>query len=317
LFVATANSLDTIQPALLDRMEIIDINGYSLEEKIEIAKRHLVGHQLENHGVTSNDLKFTKEALTKLIEDYTRESGVREMDKQIAKVVRRVARKVAFGDEYNKKIGPVEIREYLGAPKFSKESYEGNEYAGVVTGLAWTSAGGEILYIETSLSQGKSKFTITGNLGEVMKESATIAFEYLKAHCGQLGLKPEVFEKWDVHMHVPEGAIPKDGPSAGITMATALASAFTQRKVKKGLAMTGEITLRGRVMPVGGIKEKILAAKRAGIKEIILSKENKKDIEEIKEIYLKGLIFNYVENVSDVFEIALMDEKIKNPIPIA
>ena len=228
-----------------------------------------------------------------------------------------MAKKIAFGEEYNKKIGAAEIREYLGAPKYSKESYEGNEYAGVVTGLAWTSAGGEILYIETSLSQGKSKFTITGNLGEVMKESATIAFEYLKAHCGQLGLKPEVFEKWDVHMHVPEGAIPKDGPSAGITMATALASAFTQRKVKKGLAMTGEITLRGRVMPVGGIKEKILAAKRAGIKEIILSKENKKDIEEIKELYLKGLIFNYVENVSDVFEIALMDEKIKNPIPIA
>ena len=239
------------------------------------------------------------------------------MDKQIAKVARRVARKVAFNEDYNKKIGITEIREYLGPPRYSKESYEGNEYAGVVTGLAWTSVGGEILYVETSLSQGKSKFTITGNLGEVMKESAAIAFEYLKAHSNQLGLKPEVFEKWDVHMHIPEGAIPKDGPSAGITMATALASAFTQRKVKKGLAMTGEITLRGRVMPVGGIKEKILAAKRAGIKEIILSSENRKDIEEIKEIYLKGLTFHYVVNVADVFQKALLNQKISNPLAIS
>jgi ATP-dependent Lon protease len=316
MFIATANTLNSIHPALRDRLELIDVSGYLLEEKIEIAKKHLVSRQLQNHGMTQDDVKFSKEALTILIEDYTRESGVREMDKQIAKVVRRVARKIAFDDVYNKKIGPAEIKEYLGAPKYNKESYEGNEYAGVVTGLAWTSAGGEILYIETSLSRGKSKFTITGNLGEVMKESAAIAFEYLKAHSGQLGLKPEVFEKWDVHMHVPEGAIPKDGPSAGITMATALASAFTQRKVKKSLAMTGEITLRGRVMPVGGIKEKILAAKRAGIKEIVLSKENKKDIEEIKEIYLKGLSFHFVENVSDVFEIALMKEKIKNPLTI-
>ncbi len=316
MFIATANTLNSIHPALRDRLELIDVSGYLLEEKIEIAKKHLVSRQLQNHGMTQDDVKFSKEALTILIEDYTRESGVREMDKQIAKVVRRVARKIAFDDVYNKKIGSAEIKEYLGAPKFNKESYEGNEYAGVVTGLAWTSAGGEILYIETSLSRGKSKFTITGNLGEVMKESAAIAFEYLKAHSGQLGLKPEVFEKWDVHMHVPEGAIPKDGPSAGITMATALASAFTQRKVKKSLAMTGEITLRGRVMPVGGIKEKILAAKRAGIKEIVLSKENKKDIEEIKEIYLKGLSFHFVENVSDVFEIALMKEKIKNPLTI-
>ena len=316
MFIATANTLNSIHPALRDRLELIDVSGYLLEEKIEIAKKHLVSRQLQNHGMTQDDVRFSKEALTILIEDYTRESGVREMDKQIAKVVRRVARKIAFDDVYNKKIGSAEIKEYLGAPKYNKESYEGNEYAGVVTGLAWTSAGGEILYIETSLSRGKSKFTITGNLGEVMKESAAIAFEYLKAHSGQLGLKPEVFEKWDVHMHVPEGAIPKDGPSAGITMATALASAFTQRKVKKSLAMTGEITLRGRVMPVGGIKEKILAAKRAGIKEIVLSKENKKDIEEIKEIYLKGLSFHFVENVSDVFEIALMKEKIKNPLTI-
>ena len=317
LFIATANSLSTIHPALRDRLELIDVSGYLIEEKIEIAKRHLVSRQLSNHGLTKDDIKFSKDALTRLIEDYTRESGVREMDKQIAKVIRRVARKIAFKEDYNKKIGPAEIREYLGVQRFSKDSYEGNEYAGVVTGLAWTSVGGEILYVETSLSQGKSKFTITGNLGEVMKESATIALEYLKAHCGLLGLKPEVFEKWDVHMHVPEGAIPKDGPSAGITMATSLASAFTQRKVKKGLAMTGEITLRGKVLPVGGIKEKILAAKRAGISEIVISKENKKDIEEINEIYIKGVTFHYVENVSDVFEIALMNEKIKNPLIIS
>jgi len=317
MFIATANTLSTIHPALRDRLELIDVSGYLLEEKIEIAKRHLVTRQLANHGLTKENVKFSRDALVRLIEDYTRESGVREMDKQIAKVIRRVARKIAFEEEYNKKIGPVEIREYLGIPRFSKESYEGNEYAGVVTGLAWTSAGGEILYVETSLSQGKSKFSITGNLGEVMKESASIALEYLKSHCGQLGLIPEVFEKWDVHMHVPEGAIPKDGPSAGITMATSLASAFTQRKVKKGLAMTGEITLRGKVLPVGGIKEKILAAKRAGIKEIIISKENRKDIEEVKEIYVKGLTFHYVENVGDVFEIALMDEQVKNPLVIS
>ena len=317
MFIATANTLNTIHPALRDRLELIDVSGYLIEEKIEIAQRHLITRQLVNHGLAKNDVKFTKEALVRLIEDYTRESGVREMDKQIAKVTRRIARKIAFQEDYNKKIGVPEIREYLGSPRFNKESYEGNEYAGVVTGLAWTSVGGEILYVETSLSQGKSKFTITGNLGEVMKESAAIAFEYLKSHSLQLGLKPEVFEKWDVHMHVPEGAIPKDGPSAGITMATALASAFTQRKVKKGLAMTGEITLRGRVMPVGGIKEKILAAKRAGIKEIILSIENKKDIEEIKEVYLKGLKFHYVVNVDEVFEIALLNEQIRNPLTIS
>ena len=317
MFIATANTLNTIHPALRDRLELIDVSGYLIEEKIEIAQRHLIARQLENHGLAKKDVKFTKEALVRLIEDYTRESGVREMDKQIAKVTRRIARKIAFQEEYNKKIGVKEIREYLGSPRYSKESYEGNEYAGVVTGLAWTSVGGEILYVETSLSQGKSKFTITGNLGEVMKESAAIAFEYLKSHGLQLGLKPEVFEIWDVHMHVPEGAIPKDGPSAGITMATALASAFTQRKVKKGLAMTGEITLRGRVMPVGGIKEKILAAKRAGIKEIILSIENKKDIEEIKEIYLKGLTFHYVVNMDEVFEIALLKEQIRNPLTIS
>ena len=316
MFMATANTLSTIHPALRDRMELIDVSGYLLEEKIEIAKRHLIARQLENHGLTKEKITFTREAMVKLIENYTRESGVRELDKQLAKVIRRVARKIAFDEDYDHKITPEGIREYLGVPRYSKEIYEGNSYAGVVTGLAWTSVGGEILYVETSLSQGKSKFTITGNLGDVMKESATIAFEYLKAHCGLLGLKPEVFEKWDVHMHVPEGAIPKDGPSAGITMATSLASAFTQRKVKKNLAMTGEITLRGKVLPVGGIKEKILAAKRAGLKEIVLSSENKKDLEEIKEIYIKGLTFHFIDNVGEVFKIALLKEKIDHPIAI-
>jgi ATP-dependent Lon protease len=255
--------------------------------------------------------------LDRIIENYTRESGVRELDKMLAKVVRRVARKIVSGTEYNKKITEEDLRGYLGVPKYTKDSYEGNEYAGVVTGLAWTSVGGEILYVETSLSAGKGKFNITGNLGDVMKESATIALEYLKSHASFLGLKPEVFEKWDVHIHVPEGAIPKDGPSAGITMATALASAFTQRKVKKHLAMTGEITLRGKVLPVGGIKEKILAAKRAGIKEIILSEQNRKNLEDINEIYLNGLNFHFVRNVGDVFAIALLKEKIENPLTIS
>jgi ATP-dependent Lon protease len=313
MFMATANTLSTIHPALRDRMELIEVSGYLIEEKIEIAKRHLVTRQLENHGLKKGSVTFTRDALVKMIENYTRESGVRELDKQIAKVIRRIARKIAFNEDYNKKITADEIREYLGVPKFTKDIYEGNKYAGVVTGLAWTSVGGEILYVETSLSQGKSKFTITGNLGDVMKESATIAFEYLKAHCKLLDLKPEIFEKWDVHMHVPEGAIPKDGPSAGITMAASLASAFTQRKVKKNLAMTGEITLRGKVLPVGGIKEKILAAKRAGIKEIVISSENRKDLEDIKEVYIKGLNFHFVDNVSDVFKIALLKEKIDNP----
>ncbi len=317
MFIATANTVSTIHPALRDRMEMIDVSGYLLEEKSEIARRHLVPRQLENHGLGKNAITFPKEILVKIIDQYTRESGVRELDKQIAKVIRRVARKIASESEYNKKLTSADIREYLGVPKYTKESYEGNEYAGVVTGLAWTSVGGEILYVETSLSAGKGKFTITGNLGDVMKESATIALEYLKSHAGLLELSPEVFDKWDVHIHVPEGAIPKDGPSAGITMATALASAFTQRKIKKNLAMTGEITLRGKVLPVGGIKEKILAAKRAGIKEIIISVENKKDLEEIKEIYIKGLTFRFVENVSDVFEIALLTEKVKNPLAIA
>ncbi len=316
LFIATANTISTIHPALRDRMELIDISGYLMEEKREIAKRHLVKRQLENHGLDKNSIVFPKEILVRIIENYTHESGVRELDKMLAKVVRRVARKVVSGKTYNKKITEEDLHEYLGVPKYTKDNYEGNEYAGVVTGLAWTSAGGEILYVETSLSAGKGKFNITGNLGDVMKESATIALEYLKSHASEIGLKTDVFEKWDVHIHVPEGAIPKDGPSAGITMATALASAFTQRKVKKNLAMTGEITLRGKVLPVGGIKEKILAAKRAGIKEIILSEQNRKNLEEINEIYLKGLSFHFVRNVGDVFALALLKEKVDKPLAI-
>ncbi len=316
LFIATANTVSTIHPALRDRMELIDISGYLMEEKREIAKRHLVKRQLENHGMEKSSVVFGKDILDRIIEDYTRESGVRELDKMLAKVVRRVARKLVSGIDYEKKLTTKDLRGYLGVPKYSKDNYEGNEYAGVVTGLAWTSVGGEILYIETSLSAGKGKFNITGNLGEVMKESATIALEYLKSHAAEIGLKTDVFEKWDVHIHVPEGAIPKDGPSAGITMATALASAFTQRKVKKHLAMTGEITLRGKVLPVGGIKEKILAAKRAGIKEIILSEMNRKNLEEINEIYLKGVTFHFVKNVGDVFAIALLNEKVDKPLAI-
>jgi ATP-dependent Lon protease len=316
LFIATANTVSTIHPALKDRMELIDVSGYLMEEKREIAKRHLVKRQLENHGMDKNSIVFSNDILVRIIENYTRESGVRELDKMLAKVVRRVARKVVTGTEYEKKITPEDLRGYLGVPRYTKDSYEGNDYAGVVTGLAWTSVGGEILYIETSLSAGKGKFNITGNLGEVMKESATIALEYLKSHANETGISTDAFDKWDVHIHVPEGAIPKDGPSAGITMATALASAFTQRKVKKHLAMTGEITLRGKVLPVGGIKEKILAAKRAGIKEIILSELNRKDLEEINEIYLKGLNFHFVRNVGDVFAIALLKEKVEKPLAI-
>ena len=316
MFIATANTLSTIQPALRDRMELIDVSGYLVEEKTEIAKRHLVPRQLKNHGMKKGSISFPKEVLTRIIENYTRESGVRELDKQLAKVVRRVARKVAFGEKYNKKLSIDDVREYLGVPVYTRETYEGNEFAGVVTGLAWTAVGGEILYVETSLSKGKGRFTLTGNLGEVMKESATIALEYLRSHASDLGMTSQAFEKWDVHVHVPEGAIPKDGPSAGVTMASSLASAFTQRKVKRNLAMTGEITLRGKVLPVGGIKEKILAAKRAGIKEIILSRQNEKDLEEIKPIYIKGLKFHFVDTVMDVLDIALLKQKVNHPIRI-
>jgi len=314
MFIATANTISTINPALLDRMELIDISGYVVEEKIEIAKRHLIPKQLENHGVKKNQLKLPKPVIEKIIEDYTRESGVRNLDKKIAKITRSIAKNIAFEEKYNPQLSVNDIREILGPPEFMKETYQGNEFVGVVTGLAWTAVGGQILYVESSISKGNSKLNLTGNLGDVMKESAIIALEYLKSHSQKLGLKPEFLEKWNVHIHVPEGAIPKDGPSAGITMVTSLASTFTQRKVRRNLAMTGEITLRGKVLPVGGIKEKILAAKRANIKEIILSKENKKDISQINEIYIKGVRFHYVDNIMEVLDLALLKEKIKNPL---
>ncbi|WP_346862155.1 endopeptidase La [uncultured Draconibacterium sp.] len=317
MFIATANSLSTIAPPLRDRLELIEVSGYLVEEKIEIAKRHLIPKQLENHGLKKSQVTFPKEVIELIIDGYSRESGVRELDKKIAKVVRRIAKKIAFEEPYNKKLSKADIREYLGVIEYSKEKYQGNDFAGVVTGLAWTAVGGEILYVETSLSKGKGALTLTGNLGDVMKESAMLALEYLKSHAEDLDLNPEVFGNWNVHVHVPEGAIPKDGPSAGVTMVTSLASAFTQRKVKKNIAMTGEITLRGKVLPVGGIKEKILAAKRAGITEIILSEQNKKNLEDIKDDYLKGLKFHFVSTVMDVLEIALLKAKVDKPLKIS
>lgn len=313
MFIATANSLSTIQPALRDRMEIIEITGYTTEEKVEIAKRHLLPKQLEEQGVKKEQLVLDKKMLEYLIENYTRESGVRGLEKVIAKVVRNTAKSIAMEQKYSIASDEKSLTKILG-PAHEKDRYQGNDVAGVVTGLAWTSVGGDILFIESSLTKGSGKLTLTGNLGDVMKESAIIALEYLKSHSSFLGLKPEIFDQWNVHIHVPEGATPKDGPSAGITMLTALASAFTQRKVKKNLAMTGEITLRGRVLPVGGIKEKILAAKRANIKEIILSIDNKKDIQEIKADYIKGLKFIYVEKMIDVVKQALLKEKVDDPI---
>lgn len=312
MFIATANNVQTISPALRDRMEMIEISGYIIEEKIQIAKRHLIPKQLENHGLKDLKLKIDDKALVKIIEGYTRESGVRGLDKNIAKIIRKIALKIGLNEEVPNKITEADIVEYLGQEKFLKEEYQDSEIAGVVTGLAWTAVGGDILYIETSLSKGKGELTITGNLGDVMKESATIALQYIKANAEVYDIDPKLFETYNIHLHVPEGAIPKDGPSAGITMATAIASAFTQRKVANKIAMTGEITLRGKVLPVGGIKEKILAAKRAGIKEIILSKENEKDITEIKDIYIKGLKFHYVSNISEVLDIALLKQKVKN-----
>ncbi len=312
MFIATANNIATISPALRDRMEMIDISGYIIEEKIQIAKRHLIPKQLENHGLEKLKLKFDDKALVKIVEGYTRESGVRGLDKNIAKIIRKIALKIGVGDEIPDRITQAHVIEFLGFEKFSKEEYQNDEIAGVVTGLAWTAVGGDILYIETSLAKGKGNITITGNLGDVMKESATIALQYIKANAEDYDINPEIFENYNIHLHVPEGAIPKDGPSAGITMATALASAFTQRKVADKIAMTGEITLRGKVLPVGGIKEKILAAKRAGIKEIILAKENEKDVSEIKDIYIKGLKFHYVAQISEVFDIALLKQKVKN-----
>ncbi|WP_405198546.1 endopeptidase La [Christiangramia sp. LLG6405-1] len=312
MFIATCNSLNTIQPALRDRMEIINVTGYTIEEKVEIAKRHLLPKQLEEHGLTAEHLKVGKKQLEKIVEGYTRESGVRSLEKQIAKVVRYAAKNIAMEDEYNIKLNDEDIIEILGSPKMERDKYENNDVAGVVTGLAWTQVGGDILFIESILSKGKGNLSITGNLGKVMKESATIAMEYIKANADDLGIDASIFEKYNVHIHVPEGATPKDGPSAGITMLTSLVSLFTQKKVKKSIAMTGEITLRGKVLPVGGIKEKILAAKRARIKELILCEENKRDIEEIKDEYLKGLTFHYVRDMSDVIDIAITKQAVKN-----
>jgi len=316
MFIATANTTAGIHPALLDRMEIINVSGYIVEEKVEIAKKHLIPKQLENHGLSRKQVAFPKTTIEKIVEDYTRESGVRQLDKQIAKTLRVFAKQLAFEETVERKIDTIRISEILGKPLFSKEKYHDNSYAGVVTGLAWTAAGGEILYVETSLSKGDGKLTLTGNLGDVMKESAVIALEFLKSHPEVLDLDPALFTKWNIHIHVPEGAIPKDGPSAGITMVTSIASAFTQRKVRNKLAMTGEITLRGKVLPVGGIKEKILAARRAGITYIVLSGENQKDVEEIKDIYVKGLHFEYVDNIHEVIDLALLRQKVKSPMHI-
>lgn len=312
MFIATSNSLNTIQPALRDRMEIINVTGYTIEEKVEIAKRHLLPKQLKEHGLDSSSLKIAKPQLEKIVEGYTRESGVRGLEKQIAKMVRYAAKNIAMEEEYNIKISNADVIEILGSPRMERDKYENNDVAGVVTGLAWTSVGGDILFIESILSKGKGTLSITGNLGKVMKESATIAMEYIKANADEFGIDSDVFGKYNVHIHVPEGATPKDGPSAGVTMLTSLVSLFTQRKVKKSLAMTGEITLRGKVLPVGGIKEKILAAKRARIKDILLCEENRRDIDEIKPEYLKGLTFHYVTDMSDVLKLALTNQKVKN-----
>jgi len=316
MFIATANSLSSIQPALLDRMEIIEVSGYTIEEKIEIAKQHLVPKQREAHGLKAKDITLKGDVLEKIVEDYTRESGVRALEKKIGSVVRGIAKNIAMEEEYNATVSKKDVEKILGAPIYDKDLYEGNNVAGVVTGLAWTSVGGDILFIEASLSPGKGHLSLTGSLGDVMKESATIAMAYLRAHASYFDINPKLFEQWDVHIHVPAGATPKDGPSAGVTMLTALTSAFTQRKIKPHLAMTGEITLRGRVLPVGGIKEKILAAKRANIKEIILCKSNQKDILEIREDYIKDLKFNYVADMREVINLALLDEKVDDALDL-
>ena len=316
MFIATANSLSNIQPALLDRMEVIEVNGYTIEEKIEIAKQHLLPKQLEQHGLKKKDVSLKPVVIEKIIEDYTRESGVRGLEKKIGSVVRGIATKIAMEDEYTSSLSKTDVETILGPPVFDKDLYEGNEVAGVVTGLAWTQVGGDILFIEASLSPGKGKLSLTGNLGDVMKESATIAMAYLRAHSGKFNIDYRLFDRWDVHVHVPAGATPKDGPSAGITMLTALTSAFTQRRVKQHLAMTGEITLRGKVLPVGGIKEKILAARRANIKEVILAKSNQKDILEIKEDYIRDMKFHYVTEMKEVVDLALTNERVKDPIDL-
>ena len=312
MFIATSNSLSTIQPALLDRMEIINVTGYTIEEKVEISKRHLLPKQLKEHGLTDKHLKIGKPQLEKIVEGYTRESGVRGLDKQVAKMVRYAAKNIAMEEDYSVKVSNEDIIEVLGGPKLERDKYENNNVAGVVTGLAWTRVGGDILFIESIISKGKGAMSITGNLGKVMKESATIAMEYIKSNAESFGIDIAVFDKYNVHIHVPEGATPKDGPSAGVTMLTSLVSLFTQKKVKRSLAMTGEITLRGKVLPVGGIKEKILAAKRARIKEILLCADNKRDIEDIKPEYLKGLTFHYVTDMSDVVKIAITKQKVQD-----
>ncbi len=316
MFIATANSLQTIQPALRDRMEIIEVNGYTVEEKVQIAIKHLIPKQLRETGVKGEQITISDEIIEKVVVEYTNESGVRGLEKKLGKLIRHRAMQIAMEKGFTPEIKTEEVGKILG-PSHEKDKYQGNDVAGVVTGLAWTPVGGDILFIETSLTKGKGKLTLTGNLGDVMKESATLALEYLKAHSEVIGLEQDVFEKWNVHIHVPQGAIPKDGPSAGITMLTALASAFTQKKVKKNLAMTGEITLRGKVLPVGGIKEKILAAKRAGIKEIVMCDKNRKDIEDINPRYTKGLKFVYVTEMIEVVKHALLEEFVVNPLKVA
>jgi ATP-dependent Lon protease len=313
MFIATSNNISAVQPALRDRMEIITMSGYTIEEKMEIAKQHLVPKQIKEHGLTSKQLIIGKKQIEKVVEGYTRESGVRGLEKKIAQVVRFAAKSIALEEEYNVKVTEEDIVNVLGAARMERDKYENNETAGVVTGLAWTSVGGDILFIESIISEGKGSLTFTGNMGTVMKESITIAMEYVKANAKQLGINTEIFTKYNVHVHIPEGATPKDGPSAGIAMLTSLVSLLTQKRVKKHLAMTGEITLRGKVLPVGGIKEKILAAKRAKIKEIILCVENKRDIDEIKSDYLEGLTFHYVSEMSEVLALAITKDKVKNP----
>ena len=312
MFIATSNNMSAIQPALIDRMEVIKMSGYTIEEKVEIARQHLFPRQLKEHGLTSKQLTIGKKQLEKIVEGYTRESGVRGLEAKIAQVIRNAAKSVAMEEEYNKKVTDEDIVKVLGVPRLERDKYENNDVAGVVTGLAWTSVGGDILFIESLISPGKGTMTITGNLGTVMKESATIALEYIKANAGILGIDAETLSKFNIHLHVPEGATPKDGPSAGIAMLTSLVSVLTQKKIKKSIAMTGEITLRGKVLPVGGLKEKILAAKRANIKEIILCHENKSDIDEIKAEYIEGLTFHYVKEMSEVLAIAITDQKVKN-----
>jgi ATP-dependent Lon protease len=316
MFVATANSLATVQPALRDRMEIIEINGYTIEEKVQIAKKHLLPKQLKSHGLKKEQFTLSDAMLEKIVDQYTRESGVRTLDKMVSKMIRNVAKSLVMEESFDYSPDSDVVEKVLGAPIFDRDRFLDNSVAGVVTGLAWTSVGGDILFIESSLSNGKGKLSVTGNLGKVMKESVTIAMEYLKAHAELYDLSAEVFENWNVHVHVPEGATPKDGPSAGITMFTSLVSSFTQRKVKEKIAMTGELTLRGKVLPVGGIKEKILAAKRSGINEIILSKQNRKDILDINEKYVKGMTFHYVNTLKEVTDIALLNEKIDKAVAI-